>query len=984
MATFTAATFIPQVQPYQPDLNLYANLMQTKQSQYDTNWKSLNKMYGQYFHADLTRDDSVKKKDFLVDQINFNVGRLTGLDLSLEQNVSQATQIFKPFYEDKGLMKDMAWTKNYNQQVGRAEGLQGSANEKDRAQFWDTGLREMQYKRSEFKEATADKAMSFENAQYTPYINVQDKALELAKDFGNVESVNLSPDGRWVVKQTNGKILEEPLSKVFEANLGNDPQVQAIYKTQSYVNRKDYSYSNAAQFGGDKNKAEQKYLEDNFNILKEQSKKRYDAYQERSTVYDNKIKDLQKQVDNGTASPEAKQDLEAYLENKRINGAVLERAKKDYTTMNNGESNTATTSTGFKNPYGDLESLRYKVDNGVSSMLMQKDLGEAAHVYAYRNAKTSMDANPYAILSDKHKYEMSEIATRIQGQKDIAILKGEIQQKLNADKDKVAAGTHYRDEKGEVVEFDDQNNTYIMKNSKGATTDKNKAIDLSRKIVKNQTENHALPWINSTVGILEELANNKEIDNAQIKQILSTSRVPNMSLTEFKKRLKNNPVGFISTTIGADGLERIKENYNNFISNNAQLSTIKSRSSQIIKDNVKFQDYVNYLDEDQKWRSKSSGAVEQELSRKGLKYAEFLYDNRGNLRSEEQFYKKLAEQGKVASGTRSDTKTGRDLYKYAALTGLVPGVAGLVAGAIGINEIRLAATNNGINYQDLVNGASEVWKSEKVVKKPVVGLGRFYDSGTGVFTEGATGIMVNPKSSKGRYYYDSVMRDLNALDFSDSSKTRVSFKGYSLTNWDTVGGGKNDKGQALLTQIRNAMNSSKSSLGNFELGVAPVATGSANRGAVIIKPSAKFLTQFKSTDKEGTNNLLTNDEYNNILTNGINVMTNNSNFKNALYQDSFKDPLASYVDSKGSYSYVDPTNSKYKFTIKKDELGMGDYTLISEFPVWDNETGDYKTYYSTSNSLISGNNLSKQRDDQIYTGFDQMKQENQRLYNARD
>ena len=100
-------------------------------------------------------------------------------------------------------------------------------------------------------------------------------------------------------------------------------------------------------------------------------------------------------------------------------------------------------------------------------MLMQKDLSEAAHVYAYRNAKTDMDANPYAILSDKHKYEMSEIATRIQGQKDIAIMKANMQQKLDADKDRVAAGTHYRNEKGEVMEFEDQNNTYVLKSAKG-------------------------------------------------------------------------------------------------------------------------------------------------------------------------------------------------------------------------------------------------------------------------------------------------------------------------------------------------------------------------------------------------------------------------------------------------------------------------------------------------------------------------------------
>lgn len=989
MATFTSATFIPQLQPYQPDLNLYANLMQTKQTQYDSNWKSLNKMYGQYFYADLTRDDNVKKKEYLVDQINFNVNRLTGLDLSLEQNVTQAAQVFKPFYEDKGLMKDMAWTKNFNQQVGRAEALQGSADEKDRAQFWDAGLRELQYKRGEFKDVTADKAMSFENAQYTPYINVQDKALKLAKEFGNIESVDFSSDGRWVIKQTNGRILEEPLSKMFEANLGNDPQVQAIYKTQSYVNRKDYSYSNAAQFGGDKNKAEQKYLEDNFNILKEQSKKRYNAYEERSTVYDNKIKDLQKQVDNGTASPEAKEQLAAYIENKRINGAVLERAKTDYDMMNSGESKTATTSTGFKNPYGDIESLRYKVDNGVSSMLMQKDLGEAAHVYAYRNAKTSMDANPYAILADKHKYEMSEIASRIQGQKDIAILKANMQQQLDSDKDKVAAGTHYRNEKGETVEFENLNNTYIMPNAKGATTDVNSAIGLSRKIVKNQTENHALPWVQSMAGVLDELSNNNEIDNAQIKQILGTSRAPNITLQEFKQRLKANPVAFVSTLLGADGLQRIKENYNNFISNNSQLSTIKSRSSQIIRENVKFQDYVNYLSEDQKWRATTSKAVENEINRVGgYQYAEYLYDTKGNLRTEKQFYDAIEKAGgsKYVKDNYGNQKSEAEIKKVFGENKTWNVISTLLAPipkALGALGTALGSESEKTNYQELLKAANEVWKKADIVKAPVVGLGKFYDPGTGVFTEGATAITVSPRSSKGRYYYDGVMKDLMGLDFSsNAANTRISFKGYSLDNWNTVGAAKLDKGQALIDAIRRDMNNPKSKIGTFELGVAPIATGSTNRGAVIIKPSAEWLSGFKSTDKDGKNNVLTTEEYNNILTNGINIMTNNSNFKNALYQESFKDPLASYVDAAGSYTYTDPTNNKYKYTINKDDYGMGDYTLISEFPVWNVEKGDYDIYHSTSNSLISGNNLSKQRDDQIYTAYDQMKAQNQRLSNG--
>ena len=113
MATYISGVtdYIPQYQPFQPDYNFYSNVLQTKQTQYDTNWKALNKMYGQYYNADLTRDPNIAKKDNYLKQIEFNLQRVSQLDLSLEQNVDQATQIFKPFYEDKNLMKDMAWTK---------------------------------------------------------------------------------------------------------------------------------------------------------------------------------------------------------------------------------------------------------------------------------------------------------------------------------------------------------------------------------------------------------------------------------------------------------------------------------------------------------------------------------------------------------------------------------------------------------------------------------------------------------------------------------------------------------------------------------------------------------------------------------------------------------------------------------------------------------------------------------------------------------
>ena len=48
MATYIAGVtdYIPQIQPFQPDLNFYANVMQTRQSRYDAAKTQINNLYG--------------------------------------------------------------------------------------------------------------------------------------------------------------------------------------------------------------------------------------------------------------------------------------------------------------------------------------------------------------------------------------------------------------------------------------------------------------------------------------------------------------------------------------------------------------------------------------------------------------------------------------------------------------------------------------------------------------------------------------------------------------------------------------------------------------------------------------------------------------------------------------------------------------------------------------------------------------------------
>ena len=270
MATYIQGVtdYIPQYQPFEPDYNFYSNIMQTKQSQYDSNWKALNSMYSEYYNADLTRDGNIKKRDSYLKDIEFNLKRVSQLDLSLEQNVNQASQIFKPFYEDTRLMSDMVKTKKAKSQISLGESYQKANDPLVNKKYWNVGIEKIKFELDDFKNASDEEADSMEISNYTPQRDITAELNKITKDFGNVQFAPEFRDG-FIITTTNGEKLTEPLYKLYEASLGNDAGIQDMFKAEAYVDRKRYALQNAAQFGGDKNKAEMKYLEDHFNILKD-------------------------------------------------------------------------------------------------------------------------------------------------------------------------------------------------------------------------------------------------------------------------------------------------------------------------------------------------------------------------------------------------------------------------------------------------------------------------------------------------------------------------------------------------------------------------------------------------------------------------------------------------------------------------------------------------------------------------------------------
>jgi hypothetical protein len=1128
MATYLQGVtdYIPEFQPFQPDLNFYSNVLQTKQSQYDSNWKALNKMYGQYFYADLTREGNIKKKDELLKNMEFNLKRVSQLDLSLEQNVNQATQVFKPFYEDKNLMKDMAWTKTYNSQVGRAQALQGSSDEERRKQFWDAGLKELQYKKDEFKKATDAEAMSFNNVAYTPYVNSVELAQKIAKDAGlSIETVDFSPDGKWIITQKNGEKLKEPLSKLFEARLGSDPQVQAVYKTQAYVNRKDYAYSNAAQFNGDQNAAEMKYLEDSFNILKEQNIQRYKAVQDRDKAYDDKIKLLEKQIADKKAGPDAQKQLDALKQGKEINGKILERVEKQNNELNKNSSSTPSTSTGFVNPYGDINSLRWKVDAGMASMLMSKDLNEAAEIFAYKDAKTNIKENPYKVLEVKHAQSMQQIHTRgaystraatikARGMTEAARLRnsGEAENLKNAELlkrglvDIKAVGAVDKDnnpiidpntgkqkinyvtvpkenefkselineETGEINPYDvaSKQNQSVVSTIFGANGQIAKWMEIAMKSGNMSKEDAA------------EILNNPDVAKASPFNFEGSSKVTrgailpktinewvyeSGSLPDYKGVKTADPEGrrFKAPIVTPENLGKLTaqdiynigqaqraydkeglgfykpselkltqetsnyytgmtERLSEFINDNSNLPYIQQTAKEIM-DVIKpaqFAAIQNNNYEDWKFKFKEAILAENpgadklfdannELIHKDAIndiVAQSIYSNDAEP-NDIGFFESIGTIWNSVTGNESDPMKMRQASNYwkslfssnnapprlgwlgETWTKYSPyfrGVAGMPSSQEDLKDYMYVVMKDQLEEaHDKIRGniTSSEWLQQKNLAD-IPGVGKLGEGGTGLSsTRSYIEVLPMAVGTKGFMAWQTFVKDFKDIGQFDGTKNAILFGGNGIPGTSvsatTLDGAENQtaKGFALLNSMIDAINDPNSDYKPFTLKAQGIAQGSMDRGAMVVMPNADWLKQFKSTNDKQDNNLLTTDEYNAILQNGISVVSDLSNFNNTAMNTINKTPLESIVDYNGSYEEKIPGAGTFKIEKNSTLKGVSPYVTSTEYQLWDPNKGAFSTNIVYESFLPKDRMLENQRQEQINLLYG-IQDVNNKIYNG--
>ena len=398
MATYQPGVtdYISQIQPTEPNLAFDAQILQTKQTKFDANHQKISELYGSILNSSMSRNDNIAARDQFVKNINNDIVKMAGMDFSLDENVDAAANVFQAIYNNDHIVKDMVWTKNFQNEKSRGQALKNCVDpEKCGGQAWDQGDQYMEYKLKEFKDATNDESLGFENVEYIPYTNMMDKAMKYAKD----NKLEISSDqliGNYMVTTKNGPQAYGPLAELFTNLYANDPKLLKQYEAQAYVTRKNNVGSIMSETGLDENAATSEYYrrqgtvqQEKINSILEQSNADEDYITDRISAIEEKIK-------AGKVAKESNLAKEYNALQQLLPGA---QQASQYIKLAKMTAEKANDNTYIRN-------MASQLDSRDAAIFMHDDITGAAKSIADNTMTQEKEADEFAKLSVKHQYDV--------------------------------------------------------------------------------------------------------------------------------------------------------------------------------------------------------------------------------------------------------------------------------------------------------------------------------------------------------------------------------------------------------------------------------------------------------------------------------------------------------------------------------------------------------------------------------------------------
>lgn len=208
MATFLKGVTdeFPQMDLYKPDYGFLAQVLGTKQGEYDRGFNYVKSIINSALNNPITSESNNEYRKQVFKKVQSSLKDISNLDLSNPANISIANSIVDPITQDQELGRDMALTKYYSNEIGKYNRLKASDDPKERALASDYSMAYMNYGISELKNAKRGDG-SILNSQpknFVPFEDVTGFLNERAKEL-KLEIVQDRLNGFYKIKKTNGE-----------------------------------------------------------------------------------------------------------------------------------------------------------------------------------------------------------------------------------------------------------------------------------------------------------------------------------------------------------------------------------------------------------------------------------------------------------------------------------------------------------------------------------------------------------------------------------------------------------------------------------------------------------------------------------------------------------------------------------------------------------------------------------------------------------
>jgi hypothetical protein len=454
MATYIKGVtdYIPVLEPFKPDYKFLSDVLTVRQDRYDTNYKTLNNLYSKVVHAPLSREDNQQVREQYANRLSNGLKQVTGIDLSLQQNVDIAKGLFKPFFDDKRVVKDMAFTKLYGKEMQTVNSYMTSPSDKDRDRYWQVGVQDLKYQMQDYKDAEADAAAAMPMPSYVENPNIYERSFEALKD-SELSIKQTTLEGDWIITTKNGTALTRQVAgykmtkdgKDFEYDEFNQPI--PIYRNPAAEYLKNTVMKDPIVLRGLLTEAKVKSREfweneENIQIYGsiDNAKKAW-ADQQIQTQSTADIKELVEKEAEVKKESRAARNWEQYKKQHNIIPGtpeeelwLLSQFNKRLALSNRDSIKSRVMEQ--KAPTSDLNGLMNKAYSAYMASVMGPKMSAAATAYSQVDAEQTFVANPFKKMEHAHRYDLNRMA--IQYQYDVSKIGMRSQAALNLAKYKAS------------------------------------------------------------------------------------------------------------------------------------------------------------------------------------------------------------------------------------------------------------------------------------------------------------------------------------------------------------------------------------------------------------------------------------------------------------------------------------------------------------------------------------------------------------------